>query len=198
MYYIQPVAHLINELEKLPSIGPKTAQRLAFYLVKSGEDYAKSLAQAILEIKEKIITCSICQNISDINPCSICQGDKRQKDVICVVAEAKDVLAVENTREFKGLYHVLHGVISPTDGVGPEDLKIKELLNRLQNQNIKEIIVATNPTVEGDATAMYLSRLIKPLEVKVTRLAYGLPLGADLDYADEVTLARALEGRRQL
>lgn len=191
-----PVARLIDEFHKLPGVGPKTAQRLAYHVLRGSADEAQGLAQAILDVKDQITFCSSCQNLTDIDPCSICRSDRRDQTVICVVEEPLDILALERTRSFKGLYHVLHGVISPMDGVGPDDLKVKELLGRLQAGVVREVIMATNPNVEGDATAMYLDRLIAPLDVRVTRLARGLAIGADLEYADDVTLTRALEGRQ--
>jgi len=194
----QPVARLIEELHRLPGIGPKSAQRLAYFLLRSSDEEARALAEAIVAVKEKIIFCSQCQNISEIDPCAICQDEGRNRTTICIVEEPLDILALERTREYKGLYHVLHGVISPMDGVGPESLKIRELLARLQDGTTQEIILATNPNLEGEATAMYLHRLIAPLGVKVTRLARGLPFGSDLEYADEVTLTRALEGRQEI
>jgi recombination protein RecR len=197
-YYATPVARLIEELEKLPAVGPKTAQRLAFYILKASDEEAKDLAEAILEVKRKIKICPVCFNVTDQETCEICRDIERDQSVICVVEEPKDIVAVEKTKEFKGRYHVLQGAISPIDGIGPEDLKVSELLDRLKDQTVKEIILATNPNIEGEATAMYLSHLIKPLGIKVTRLASGLPVGGDLEYADEVTLGRALEGRREL
>ena len=193
-----PVARLIDEFHKLPGIGPKSAQRLAYHILRTSADDANALAQAIVDVKEQITFCSSCQNLTEIDPCRICRSDKRDATVICVVEEPLDILAIERTRSYKGLYHVLHGVISPIDGVGPEDLKVEELLGRLQDGAVREVIMATNPNVEGDATAMYLDRKIAPLGVRVTRLARGLAMGADLEYADEVTLTRALEGRQQV
>ncbi len=198
LYYAEPVAKLIEELAKLPGIGPKTAQRLAFYILNTDTGTARNLARAIVEAKDKIRYCSVCSNLTDVDPCHICSGERRDRSIICVVEEPRDVVAIEKTRDFKGLYHVLQGAISPMDGVGPEDLRIKELLPRLQPGEVKELIVATNPNIEGEATAMYLARLIKPLGVKVTRIAHGLPVGGDLEYADEVTLAKAFEGRREI
>ncbi len=194
----QPVSRLIEELNKLPGIGPKSAQRLTYFLVRMPEKEARALAEAILDVKEKIILCSICHNISDSDPCLICRGEGRDRTKICVVEEPLDILALERTREYKGLYHVLHGVISPMDGIGPDDLKIRELLKRIENGGVEEIILATNPNLEGEATSMYIHRLLAPLGVRVTRLARGLPVGADLEYADEVTLTRALEGRQEI
>jgi recombination protein RecR len=193
-----PVSRLIEELSKLPGIGPKSAQRLTYYLLRASPEDAQALAQAILEVKEKIVLCSVCQNITDADPCAICRNDQRDQDSICVVEEPLDILALERTGSYKGLYHVLHGVISPMDGIGPGDLKVRELLARLKTGQVREVIMATNPNLEGEATAMYLTRLIAPLGLKITRLARGLPMGADLEYADNVTLARALEGRQEV
>ena len=193
-----PVARLIQEFHKLPGIGPKSAQRLTYYLLRVPQEEALALAQAILEVKEKIAFCSVCQNLTDTDPCLICDNPQRDRSQICVVEEALDILALERSGSYHGLYHVLHGVISPMDGVGPEDLKVQELLSRLRSGDVREVIMATNPNLEGEATAMYIARLISPLEVKVTRLARGLPVGADLEYADNVTLARALEGRQEV
>jgi recombination protein RecR len=192
------MARLVEELAKLPGIGPKTAQRLAFYIISGSKANAESLAEAIVEAKEKIIYCSICSNLTEENPCRLCSSGGRDGSMICVVEEPKDVIAIERTREFKGLYHVLHGAISPIDGIGPGDIKVKELLERLRDDRVQEIILATDPNVEGEATAMYLARLLKPLGVKVTRMAHGMPVGGDLEYVDEVTLAKALEGRREV
>ena len=193
-----PVTRLIEEFNKLPGIGPKSAARLAYHLLRLPEDEARSLAEAIVAVKEKTVLCSTCQNITDRDPCAICADENRERSMICVVEEPLDILALERTGYYKGRYHVLHGVISPMDGVGPEDLKIRELLPRLEGGSVTEVILATNPNLEGEATAMYLHRLISPLGIKVTRLARGLPMGGDLEYADEVTLTRALEGRREL
>jgi recombination protein RecR len=193
-----PVSRLIEEFSKLPGVGPKSAQRLTYYLLRASAEDAQALAQAILEVKEKIILCSLCQNITDSDPCAICRNDQRDQDSICVVEEPLDILALERTGSYKGLYHVLHGVISPMDGIGPDDLKVRELLARLKTGQVQEVIMATNPNLEGEATAMYLTRLIAPLGLKVTRLARGLPMGADLEYADNVTLARAIEGRQEV
>jgi recombination protein RecR len=193
------VTRLIEEFHRLPGVGPKTAQRLTFYLLRASKEQAESLAQALVQLKERIVTCSVCANIAEENPCAICRDDARDRSIICVVEEPLDVLAIERTREYHGLYHVLHGAISPVEGIGPEDLRIQELLTRLQrDSDIKEIVLATNPNLEGEATAMYLERLIKPLGIRMTRLARGLPVGGDLEYADEVTLTRALEGRREV
>jgi recombination protein RecR len=194
----EPVSRLIDEFHKLPGIGPKTAQRLTYFLIRMPEDEARALAEAILAVKDRIVLCSTCQNITDSDPCIICRGEKRDRTKICVVEEPLDILPLERTREYKGLYHVLHGVISPMDGIGPDDLKMKELLARLQDGEVTEVILATNPNLEGEATAMYIQRLIGPLGIKVSRLARGLPFGADLEYADEVTLTRALQERHEV
>jgi recombination protein RecR len=194
----EPVSRLIDEFHKLPGIGPKTAQRLTYFLIRMPEDEARALAEAILAVKDRIVLCSTCQNITDSDPCIICRGEKRDRTKICVVEEPLDILPLERTREYKGLYHVLHGVISPMDGIGPDDLKMKELLARLQDGEVTEVILATNPNLEGEATAMYIQRLIGPLGIRVSRLARGLPFGADLEYADEVTLTRALQERHEV
>ncbi len=194
----EPVSRLITEFNKLPGIGPKSAARLAYYLLKMPEAEARSLAEAILDVKEKIVLCSTCQNITDSDPCAICRSEERDQSKICVVEEPLDILALERTRQYHGLYHVLHGVISPMDGIGPDELKIRELLPRLKSGEVEEVILATNPNLEGEATAMYLQHLISPLGVRVTSLARGLPMGGDLEYADEVTLSRAIEGRREV
>lgn len=196
-YYAKPLERLIEELSRLPGIGPKTAQRLAFYILKMPEERVSSLAEAILQAKESITYCSICGNLTDVDPCSICEAPYRDKNVIMVVEDPKDVVAIEKTRDYKGLYHVLHGAISPLEGIGPDDIKIKELLARITPE-VKEVILATNPNVEGEATAMYIAKLLKALDVKVTRIAHGIPMGGDLEYADEVTLTKALEGRREI
>jgi recombination protein RecR len=196
--YAEPLARLIEELSKMPTVGPKTAQRLAFYILRMAPDDATRLSQAILDAKARIRYCSICFHITDVDPCSICSNPARTRSMICVVEDPRDVLAMERTREYRGQYHVLHGAISPLDGVGPDELKIAELLTRVQSGEVVEVIVATNPRVEGEATAMYLAKLLKPLGIKVTRIAHGLPMGGDLEYADEVTLAKALEGRREM
>ncbi len=194
----EPVSRLIEEFHKLPGIGPKTAQRLTYFLIRMPEEEARSLAEAILAVKDNIVLCSTCQNITDSDPCVICRGEGRDRTKICVVEEPLDILPLERTREYNGLYHVLHGVISPMDGIGPDDLKIRELLARLQDGVVTEVILATNPNLEGEATAMYIQRLIAPLGIKVSRLARGLPFGADLEYADEVTLTRALQERHEV
>ena len=192
------VERLIEELNRLPGIGPKTASRLTFYLLRSSREQAQALADAVGELHDKVVTCSVCFNIAETNPCPICGDTQRDRSLICVVEEPLDVLAIERTRAYDGLYHVLHGAISPLEGVGPEDLKIAELLQRLRRHPAEEIILATNPNLEGESTAMYISRQLAPLGVRATRLAHGLPMGADLEYADEVTLTRALEGRREM
>ena len=196
--YTDPVAKLVEEFEKLPGIGHKTAQRLAFHVLDLSMEKASRLANTIIETKKKIKQCSVCLNLTEMDPCRMCQSDKRDHSLICVVQTPRDVIAMERTKEYNGLYHVLHGAISPIDGIGPENIKIKELLFRLRDDTVQEVILATNSNIEGEATAMYLSKLINPLGVKVTRIAHGIPVGGDLEYADEVTLARALEGRREL
>jgi recombination protein RecR len=193
-----PVARLIDEFHKLPGIGPKSAQRLTYHLLRIPHDDAIALAQAIIELKERTVLCSVCQNVTESDPCTICQDASRDRSLICVVEEPLDILAVERTRGFQGLYHVLHGVISPMDGIGPDDLKIAELLARIRGGAVQEVIMATNPNLEGEATSMYVSRLLTPLGVRVTRLARGLPMGSDLEYADDVTLSRALENRQDV
>lgn len=197
-YYAAPIAKLIEELSKLPGVGSKTAQRLAFYLLDMPMSDVEQLASSIVDAKKHIKYCSVCCNITDSDVCNICSNAKRDGGIICVVEDAKDVVAMEKTKEFKGLYHVLHGAISPMEGRGPEDIRIKELLKRLGEHDVKELILATNPNIEGEATAMYISRLLKPLGILVTRIAHGVPVGGDLEYADEVTLMKALEGRREI
>ena len=196
--YSESVQKLIKEFEKFPGIGHKTAVRLAFYVLEEDETFAKNMADAIVEAKSKVKFCSKCFNLTDIEPCSICSNPKRDKELLCVVEDVKDVVAMEKTHEFKGLYHVLHGAISPMNNVSASDIKIKELVSRLSDNEIKEVILATNPTIEGEATAMYISRLLKPLGIKVTRIAHGIPVGGDLEYTDEITLIKALEGRREM
>jgi len=193
----QPIARLIEEFSKLPGIGPKSAQRLTYHLLQAPAEKAEALAEAIKAVKRELSLCSICHNITDSDLCAICRSEERDRTLICVVEEPIDVMPLERTRKFKGLYHVLHGVIAPGDGIGPDDLKIKELLSRLGNGAVTEVVLATNPNLEGEATAMYLQRLISPLGIRITRLARGLPYGADLEYADDVTLSRALEGRQE-
>ena len=190
------VQDLIDALSRLPGVGPKSAQRIAFYLVQTEDEQAKELARILLEVKEKVRFCSVCGNVSEHEFCNICRDPRRTKEAICVVEESKDVQAIEKTREFRGLYHVLGGAISPIDGIGPENLRIKELMARLNDPEIKEVIIATDPNLEGEATATYLTRMLVPLGITVSRLASGLPVGGDLEYADEVTLGRAFEGRR--
>lgn len=197
-YYAPSIEKLIEAFEKLPSIGNKTAARLAFHMLDATEEETNEFVKAILEAKSNLKYCSQCYNISDTDPCPICGNQNRDHTIICVVEDVRDVVAMERTHEFKGVYHVLHGSISPMNGVGPDDIKIKELLSRLMNGGVKEIILATNPRVEGEATAMYISKLVKPLGIKATRIAHGIPVGGDLEYTDEVTLSKALEGRREL
>ena len=197
-YYSPSIEKLIESFERLPSIGHKTAVRLAFHMLDLSKEETDEFINSIINAKEKLKYCSNCYNISDTDPYPICSSPKRDNSVICVVEDVRDVMAMERTHEFKGVYHVLHGTISPMNGIGPEDIKIKELLNRIANNDIKEIIIATNPRVEGEATAIYLSKIIKPLGIKVTRIAHGIPVGGDLEYTDEVTLSKALEGRREL
>ena len=196
--YSPSIEKLIESFEKLPSIGHKTAARLAFYMLNCSEEETNEFVSSIINAKKNLKYCSICYNISDTDPCNICGNPKRDKSVICVVEDVRDVVAMEKTHEFKGVYHVLHGSISPMNGVGPDDIKIKELLSRLMSGEVKEVILATNPRVEGEATAMYLSKLIKPLSIKVTRIAHGIPVGGDLEYTDEITLTKALEGRTKM
>jgi recombination protein RecR len=197
--YTRPLAALIDELTKLPGIGPKSAQRLAFHLLKQPAAHVGALAKAMVDAKEQIKFCSICANLSADDPCDLCRNPGRDRSQICVVAEARDLVALERTREFKGMYHVLQGLISPMDGIGPEQLKVKELLARLSGKDVvQEIILAINPSVEGEATCLYLSKILKPAGVLLTRIAFGLPIGGDLEYADELTLAKAMEGRREI
>lgn len=197
-FYAAPIAKLIDELSKLPGIGNKTAQRLAFFILNMSLEDVEQLSGSITYAKKSIKYCKVCCNITDSDICNICSNTKRDSSMICVVEDPKDVVAMEKTREFKGLYHVLNGAISPMEGIGPEEIRIKELLRRVAENDIKEIILATNPNIEGEATAMYVSRLLKPIGIKVTRIAHGVPVGGDLEYADEVTLMRALEGRREI
>ena len=198
MEYTKPLAKLIEYFQKLPSIGPKTAQRLALHVIKMPENEVKNFANALIEAKTTISYCDICFNMSSSNPCEICSNPARNKSVICVVAETKDLMAIEKTNEYLGVYHVLQGLISPIDGIGPDDIRIKELLFRVNQNNVNEIILALNPSVEGEATSLYLTKLLKPFNVKVSRIAFGLPMGSELEYVDEMTLARALEGRVEL
>ena len=197
-YFPAALERLTEEFAHLPGIGSKSAQRLAFYTLSMPEEDAQSFAEAILEARRSVHTCPVCQNLTDREICAICDDEERDHSVICVVAEAKDVIAMERAREYFGVYHVLHGVISPLNHVGPDDIRVRELLARVRSGEVREIIMATNPDTEGEATAMYISRLLRPLEVRVTRLAYGIPVGSQLEYADEVTLLRALEGRREI
>ncbi len=196
--HAKPIDHLIEALSKLPGIGKKTASRLAFHILRSSPLEAQELARAILDVKEKIHLCSICFNLTDEDPCRICQDERRSREILCVVEGPNDLIAIENTSVFNGRYHVLHGTISPLEGVGPDNLKIKELMERLQREKISEVILATNPTVEGGATALYLTDLIKSLSIKVTRIAYGIPMGSEIEYSDGMTLSKALEGRREI
>ena len=196
--YPKPLAKLINELSKLPGIGSKSAQRLAFHILALEDREAAQLAEAITTAKREMKYCSVCGNLTDEAPCAICSDPSRRDDIICVVESPRDVMAMERIKEYNGLYHVLHGVISPMEGIGPEDINLKSLIQRLQANDVKELIIATNPNIEGEATAMYIARLIKPAGIKVTRIAHGIPVGGDLEYADEVTLLKSLEGRRAL
>ena len=198
MHYAKPLARLVGELEKLPGIGPKSAQRLAFHVLRIPADEARQLADAIVQVKERITACQVCHNFTDQPVCDLCRDSRRDPAVLCVVAEPRDLLAMERTNEFRGRYHVLGGVISPLEGIGPEMLRIRELIERIHKDEVREVILATNPTVEGDTTALYLARLIKPFGVRVSKIAFGLPVGGDLDYADQATLIQALEGRRDL
>ena len=198
MIYPKAIAALIEQFQKFPSVGPKSAQRMAFYLLRMPTADVENFAKAIIEAKHNTQTCDVCFNLSSTSPCEICSSSQRDRSVICVVSETKDLIAIEKTNEYKGLYHVLQGLISPIDGIGAEDIRIKELLNRLTNEEVKEIILALSPSVEGEATSLYLTRLIKPFGIKVSRIAFGLPVGADLEYADEMTIAKAIEGRHEI
>lgn len=198
MYYPEPIAKLIDAFTRLPGIGPKTAARLAFHVLRMKEDNVIDFAKALVSVKRNLFYCSVCCNITDTDPCRICQDKSRDNSVICVVQETKDLVALERMKDFQGQYHVLHGAISPMEGIGPDEIRITELLRRLSDERIQELILATNPNIEGEATAMYLSRLIKPFGIRITRIAHGLPVGGDLEYADEVTLSKALEGRREI
>ena len=197
-YYVSPLQNLIDEFRKLPGIGTKTAQRLAYYVLNLPEEKAMRFSDAIVQAKKKICYCKICQNFSDSEVCSVCANPARDSGVICVVENPKDVVQMEKTNEFKGVYHILHGAISPMDNIGPEDIKIKELMTRVTGGEVREVIMATNPNLEGETTAMYISKLLQPFGIKVTRIAHGVPVGGELEYADEVTLARALQGRVEL
>jgi recombination protein RecR len=198
VYLPEPISKLIEGFMRLPGIGPKTAQRLAFFVLGMKEEDVLDLAKALVRAKRDLVACSICGNITEQERCHICTDKNRDASVICVVQDTKDLMAMERTREYKGLYHVLHGAISPMEGIGPDELKIAELLRRLEDETVQELILATNPNMEGEATAMYLSKLVKPFGIKVTRIAHGLPVGGDLEYADEVTLTKSLEGRREV
>lgn len=198
MHYPEPISKLIDSFMKLPGIGPKTAARLAFHVLTMKEDTVLSFAKALVDAKRNLMYCSRCGHITDIDPCHICSDQQRDVTMICVVQDTKDVIALEKMRDYQGLYHVLHGAISPMDGIGPEDINVAGLLTRLHDERVQELILATNPTIEGEATAMYISRLVKPSGIRTTRIAHGLPVGGDLEYADEVTLSKALEGRREL
>lgn len=196
--YPEPLQNLIEAMRRLPGVGPKTAQRLAFFLLSRSREEVEDTARALVEAKTKIHTCSHCGNFTDKDPCSICSDERRDRSLLCVVQESRDIFTFERVGDYRGLYHVLNGALSPLEGIGPEELKIDELLERLQDEKVKELIIATNPNTEGDATAVYLSRLVKPLKIKVTRIGFGLPVGGDLEYTDELTLSRALESRREL
>lgn len=198
MFYPEPLSRLIEAFQKLPGIGPKTAQRLALFVLNMPRQDVHAMAEALVYARNNTIYCKTCGNFSDSELCAVCRDERRDRSMLCVVQDARDVMAMERTREYKGLYHVLGGAISPMDGIGPDQLRIKELLARLDKGNVKELILATNPNVEGEATALYVSRIVRPLGIKVTRIAHGLPVGGDLEYADEVTLSRALEGRREI
>jgi len=194
----EPVTRLVEAFSRLPGVGPKTASRLTFYLLRSGEELASELAEALTDLQQRLTYCEVCFNITEASPCPVCQAEQRDRETICVVEEPLDVQAIERTGVYQGLYHVLHGALSPVDGIGPDELRVKELVARLQKSPVKEVILATNPSLEGEATAMYVERQLVPLGVRVTRLARGLPVGGDLEYADTVTLTRALEGRREV
>lgn len=198
MIYPKSIAALIEQFQKFPSVGPKSAQRMAFFLLRMSKADVENFAKTIIEAKENTKTCEVCFNLSTSSPCEICSSSTRDKSTICVVSESKDLIAIEKTNEYKGMYHVLQGLISPMDGIGAEDIRIKELLNRLTDEGVKEVILALSPSVEGEATSLYLTKLIKPFGIKVSRIAFGLPIGADLEYADEITIAKALEGRHEI
>ncbi|KMK91270.1 recombination mediator RecR [Rossellomorea marisflavi] len=198
MHYPEPISKLIDSFMKLPGIGPKTAARLAFFVLSMKEDTVLDFAKALVNAKRNLSYCSACGHITDQDPCYICEDQRRDRSILCVVQDPKDVIAMEKMREYNGLYHVLHGAISPMDGIGPEDINVPDLIKRLQDDVIQEVILATNPNIEGEATAMYISRLVKPSGIRITRIAHGLPVGGDLEYADEVTLSKALEGRRDV
>ena len=198
MIYPKSIATLIEHFQRFPSVGPKSAQRMAFYLLRMPASEVEKFAQSIIDAKRNTHTCEVCFNISSESPCEICTSTRRDRSTICVVAETKDLIAIEKTNEYKGLYHVLQGLISPMDGIGADDIRIKELLNRLTDDEVKEVILALSPSVEGEATSLYLSKLIRPFGIKISRIAFGLPVGADLEYADEITIAKAIEGRREV
>ncbi|WP_309122429.1 recombination mediator RecR [Paenibacillus sp.] len=198
MFYPEPIAKLIDSFSRLPGVGPKTAARLAFYVLRMKEEDVMNFAKALVNVKRNLLYCSVCCNITDTDPCRVCSDKQRDRSVICVVQEPRDLVAMERTKEYHGMYHVLQGAISPMEGIGPDDIRVADLLRRLADDEVQELILATNPNIEGEATAMYLSRLVKPFQIKVTRIAHGLPVGGDLEYADEVTLSKALEGRREL
>lgn len=198
MIYPKSIAALIEQFQKFPSVGPKSAQRMAFFLLRMTKSDVENFAKTIIEAKQNTKTCEICFNLSSSSPCEICSSRTRDDSTICVVSESKDLIAIEKTNEYKGMYHVLQGLISPMDGIGAEDIRIKELLNRLTDEKVKEVIIALSPSVEGEATSLYLTKLIKPFGIKVSRIAFGLPVGADLEYADEITIAKAIEGRHEI
>ncbi|MBP3924165.1 recombination protein RecR [bacterium] len=198
MIYPKSIAALIEHFQKFPSVGPKSAQRMAFYLLRMSKDEIEKFAQCMINAKENTKTCEVCFNLSTTSPCEICTSTSRDHSTICVVSETKDLIAIEKTNEYKGLYHVLQGLISPMDGIGADDIRIKELLTRLTNEEVREVILALSPSVEGEATSLYLSKLIKPFGIKISRIAFGLPVGGDLEYADEITITKALEGRREI
>lgn len=198
MIYPKSIASLIEQFQKFPSVGPKSAQRMAFFLLRMSKGDVENFAKTVIEAKENTKTCEVCYNLSTSSPCEICSSTSRDRATICVVAESKDLIAIEKTNEYKGMYHVLQGLISPMDGIGAEDIRIKELLNRLTDEGVKEVILALSPSVEGEATSLYLTKLIKPFGIKVSRIAFGLPVGADLEYADEITIAKAIEGRHEI
>ena len=198
MIYPKSIATLIEHFQKFPSVGPKSAQRMAFYLLRMPENEVQKFAQAIIDAKANTRTCEVCFNLSSTSPCEICQSTKRDRSTICVVAETKDLIAIEKTNEYRGLYHVMQGLISPMDGIGEDDIRIKELLTRLTSEEVQEVILALSPSVEGEATSLYLTKLMKPFGIKISRIAFGLPVGADLEYADEITIAKAIEGRREI
>lgn len=198
MYFTPPLARLIEEFQKLPGVGPKSAQRMAFHVLGMTHESVQSFAESMIDAKEKVKNCSHCFHLSAADPCELCTNERRDRQLVCVVADSRDVIALERTREYKGLYHVLTGLISPLDGKGPHELTVRELINRVHDDKIRELILAINPTVEGDATVLYISSLVKPLDTKVTRIAFGLPVGADLEYADDMTLSKAMEGRREV